>query len=89
MLCQMIEGERGSYYPQAENIGEFIISYLQDATLNNGKKPIDILGEQLNYPLSLFSKARSDTQIFMEQLADKYQQVDLPIRSTLVLSEIH
>jgi pimeloyl-ACP methyl ester carboxylesterase len=89
MLCQMIEGDRGQHYPQAENTGEFIVSYLQDAMINGGIRAVDILGEQLNYPFSLFSCTKTDTQIFMEQLADKYQQVDLPLRSTLVLAENH
>lgn len=82
LLSQMREHGRGEIYPQAMTISDFILAYLLDDRLG-GIKPMDVIREQLNYPLSLFSGAKPDTQVFLEGLMDKYQGDMLPEKAEI------
>jgi len=84
LLGEMLEGDRGEAYPQANTIGDFIRAYLDDPEENFGVKPIDVLREQLNYPLTIFNYSKTGSELFVEKLIDRYQQINLPPRQTLV-----
>lgn len=89
MLGNMCEsGQRGECYPKARTIGDFIKAYLEDASINNGIKPIDALNSQLNWPLNYVSdtytflsgaeKKKVDSKDCVSMLAEKYSHAFLP-----------
>ena len=85
MLRQMLNGDRGEYYPSVDTIDGFINAYLHDQTMGNGRKPIDILNDPLNYPLSLiyslFKEPTPESKIFVDKLLSTYKDIPLPMSS--------
>lgn len=76
-LLDMIEGRYDEAYPEANTIGEYISAFMQDPSMGNGKKPIDILSVSLNNPFgfTLYGAVQSD--MFIKDLIADFAEEPL------------
>lgn len=83
-LWYMLENnDRGEAYSEAKTIGEFISAFMSDTKVFSEGKPMDLLAEQLNYPLTLFSSSAPSSQQFVTTLIQKYSKAPLPEKQKL------
>jgi hypothetical protein len=79
LLLEMAEGKPSQYYPDIKTIGAFIQKYMCDKNMGQGKTPMSILAEPLNYSLlSGFFESKSASQLEIENLIGMYWDIPLP-----------